>query len=180
MTPIIHQNKVRAAEQAKAQDLFGLFKQANEYLDYDAETGKFTWIKSPSSGVKAGTEAGRNSRSYFEIRLCNTRIQAHRLAFLVYHGRLPAIVDHINGDPFDNRICNLREVDTSQSVVNRKTYGKSGFKGVTKVAGAKTWTANISFRGVTKYLGCFQTAEEAHEAYKKVAAELHGEYARKQ
>ena len=89
------------------------------------------------------------------------------------------VVDHINGDPLDNRRCNLRICTQEDNKINRCIYknNTSGYKGVSKHANGK-WQSEITKNGKSKYLGLFPTPELAYAAYCKAALELHGEFAR--
>lgn len=88
-------------------------------------------------------------------------------------------VDHINGDPLDNRRSNLRLATHAENQRNKGRYSNntSGYKGVSWAKKENKWQAQISFNGKVKYLGYFATAEDAYESYCKAAKELHGEYA---
>ncbi len=152
-----------------------------EYLAYDRETGVFTWKKSPSSKISVGAIAGgKDSKGYIRINLKRRRYGAHRLAIYyetkVWHGCL----DHINGIPGDNRICNLRPCTVSQNKYNQKIYknNKCGFKGVRKATNGNKWSSQISVDKEQIHLGTFDSPEEAHKAYKQAAIELHGEFAK--
>lgn len=87
-------------------------------------------------------------------------------------------VDHINGNSLDNRRENLRLATKQQNGANAKLRrdNKAGLKGIYRHQ--NRWTAMIGLNGKTIYLGCYDTAEEAHQAYCKKAEELFGEYAR--
>lgn len=87
-------------------------------------------------------------------------------------------VDHIDGNTMNNTRVNLRLSTSSQNQCNR---GKSkrnttGYKGVTYRN--RKWIAQIGLNGKVYYLGVFDSPEEAHEAYKKAAMELHGTFAK--
>lgn len=148
-----------------------------ELLTYDPATGEFLWSATPRSGVRAGSPAGNISPEGRRIRIDRKEYKAHRLAWLYVHGAWPAaVIDHINGDPTDNRIANLREATHQQNMANSKRRGDntSGRKGVARSAAKQVrWRAH--FRG--EYLGSFDTEEQAHQAYCTAAADFFGEFA---
>ena len=88
-------------------------------------------------------------------------------------------VDHINGNPFDNRRCNLRVATNSSNQQNRQNYarGHSKFKGVTLHRQTGKWQAQIKLNGRSKYLGLFDDELMAALAYDQAAADLFGEFA---
>ncbi|MEI7998669.1 MAG: HNH endonuclease [Candidatus Omnitrophota bacterium] len=156
-------------------------EQLKEILHYDPETGSFTWAKS-GRRIKIGKVAGGLEKGgYIRIRIFGKMYFAHRLAWLYMTGSFPPeLIDHDNGNPSDNRFVNLREATRSENQANRgKTKANaSGFKGVYWDKKAKKWKAQIGFESKTKYLGLFDTKEEAHDVYKKAADNLHGKFAR--
>jgi len=90
-------------------------------------------------------------------------------------------VDHINGDPLDNRRCNLRLATRSQNQMNRRTQSNntSGFKGVSLFKRTGKYRAYIMVAGKETHLGYFATAEEASAAYQAALAMHHGDFARR-
>jgi hypothetical protein len=152
-----------------------------ERLTYDEVSGLFTWKRPRNNRIKAGTVAGGLiSSGYWSIGLDNYRFLAHRLAWLYMHGVMPpAEIDHIDGDPTNNRIANLRLATRTENNGNsRARKSASGLKGAHWEAKRKAWRAQIYKDGKHLHLGYFPTPEEAHAAYAKAAREIYGEFAR--
>jgi len=90
-------------------------------------------------------------------------------------------VDHIRtGETLDNRRENLRLCTTAQNQYNRKIQANnsSGFKGVHWQKQKQKWCAQIKLHSHSIYIGYFDTAETAAQAYDQKARELFGEFAR--
>lgn len=153
----------------------------NEVLRYSKETGLFVWISPPRSHPRlAGTVAGCRSTGYVMIRIDNAKHKAHRLAWLAVHGCWPAgEVDHRNGDPFDNRIENLRLASNPQNQANRRrNAGKQIAKGVRRLPSGR-FQSRIRVRGQLHALGVFDTETAASDAYMAAALKHYEEFARK-
>lgn len=117
---------------------------------YDPETGSLFYKK---SNKKAGYDDGRG---YLLTVIDGERHYNHRLAWLYIYGYLPEnCIDHINRDPSDNRICNLREVSMQCNVRNNSLAktNTSGVKGVHWQRGRQVWEAYITVSGKRKALG---------------------------
>jgi hypothetical protein len=91
-----------------------------QLLDYDPETGVFTWRVNRGGAAKAGTRAGCPTPFYYRvIRIGGRSRREHSLAWLYVHGHWPADeLDHINRVRDDNRIANLREVTHAENMQN--------------------------------------------------------------
>lgn len=133
-------------------------------LHYDPATGVFTWVSSPRrkwAGRVAGTT---NADGYVYISIDGKRYLAHRLAFLYMTGFMPRTVDHIDG--MSNAWVNLRPTDAAGNSVNaRGRQAVSGAKGVYRQPGRRKYIALITVNGRSKWLGAFDTIEEAKNAY---------------
>lgn len=168
-----------------------------EALDYNQETGEFRWRTRPPwhfpnqricnvlNSRCAGKPAGFvSSAGYVTIRLRHNGgklFQAHRLAWLLIHGEpIPAEIDHINGDPSDNRISNLRAADsvTNKANARRRSDNTTGVKGVSICRQTGMYRVVITHNGKHYRLPRFATLEEAMAARREAAERLHGEFAR--
>lgn len=86
------------------------------------------------------------------------------------------VVDHINGNPWDNRRSNLRFCTQAQNSRNRKPHGAREYKGISAIY--SRWRALIRCNGVIHTAGIYDTPREAACAYDDVAAFLHGDFCR--
>lgn len=157
-------------------------ERLREVLHYDAETGIFTWRITASARARAGCAAGKGDpNGYVRIGFEGRYYLAHRLAWLYTTGELPKLdLDHKDGVRANNRWDNLREANRSQNCQNRKRdrRGTSGLKGAAWSSRHQKWGASITIDKKQKYLGYFDTPEEAHAVYVAAATERYGEFAR--
>ncbi len=151
-----------------------------EVLSYDPETGNFHWRVRCSPRAPIGSVAGViHPWGYRIIGIDGRDYKAHRLAWLVVKGIWPIEdIDHVNRIRSDNRIVNLREATRSENLCNKAVAHSSGtgVKGVQFNKKAKKFQARIQKNGLSKYLGLFNTLEDARVAYARAAIELHGEF----
>ena len=156
--------------------------QLRKRLDYNPKTGLFFWKSINGHRVKVGDQVGTKADyGRIVIWVDGRMYRAHRLAWLYMYGKWPSKdVDHINGNPSDNRISNLRLATKSQNLGNMKKpiTNTSGKKGVSWHAIGKKWQAHIRVEGKNYYLGLFPSVEAAHEAYSHAAHMHRGEFAR--
>ena len=91
-------------------------------------------------------------------------------------------VDHINGNPLDNRKTNLRICTRHQNVMNnsKRSGTHSIYKGVgfNKSSKRNPWTAHIRFNNITTHLGVFPTQELAAARYDQEATKVFGAFAK--
>lgn len=122
-----------------------------------------------------------NKAGYVQITLANRAYFAHRLAFLLMTGCMPAGgVDHIDRNPSNNTWANLRECDQSKNLANTVAHrnSRTGVKGATWCAMTGKWRVKIMVNYKTIHVGRFKTLEEAASAYKRAAEFYFGEFAR--
>ncbi|MBD9528974.1 HNH endonuclease signature motif containing protein [Paracoccus sp. PAR01] len=159
-------------------------------MDYDAQSGRMTWRHRPIEHFGGSDRYWRswNKRHEGAEALCTTRhdgyrfgvvkycrIYAHRAAWVLSHGVWPDLIDHINGDPSDNRLCNLRSVQHSENSKNvaKRSDNTSGVVGVYRNCPryCLPWSAEIYANGRKMKIGNFATIEEAAAARKAAETE---------
>jgi len=155
------------------------------YLDftftYDAHTGLLNWSEEAMTPWKNNPVGSRGACGHLKLKLDGRSIYVHRVIWKLVTGEDPdKCIDHINGDPSDNRWCNLRLATPSENTCNSKLSRRnsSGFKGVTPAATKGKWQANLQFEKNRVYLGTYDTPQEAHVIYRIAAARMHGEFSR--
>lgn len=152
-------------------------KRITELLDYNKDTGIFTWKVAASRNIKIGDIAGGLSNGYVAISLGGRNYQAHRLAWMYVNGVVPKLfIDHINGIRTDNRISNLREATheiNAQNIRDPQVNNKCGLLGVNYDKFTGKFRAQIQVNGKKKSLGRFETKEDAHSAYLLAKRAMH-------
>jgi hypothetical protein len=106
----------------------------------------------------------------------------HRIVFLYHYGYLPKCVDHIDGNPLNNKIENLREATTSQNQHNSKKpiTNKSGIKGVSWHKSANKWFVSLKIQRRKFYFGLYKDIELAELVAIEARNKYHGNFARHQ
>jgi hypothetical protein len=140
-------------------------ERLKQVLNYNPETGLFN--RYARLGPKREFSGHVDSGGHRQIMVDRKLYMAHRLAWLYVYGCFPNDhIDHINRNPDDNRICNLRIATSSQNQQNtkiRKT-NVSGFKGIGYDKKENKWRARITFEEKTICLGRHKTIDLAIEA----------------
>ena len=147
-------------------------EEIRQRLQYNSSDGTLTWISHKRRPDLIGTIAGsKNLNSHIQIYVNCKKYWAHRLVWLYHYGYMPKIIDHINGDPSDNRIENLRECSHSENLrnVGKSKSNTSGVKGVSWSKAAQKWEARCG-----KYLGLYETKEEAAKVVQEYREKNHG------
>lgn len=148
-------------------------KECFEYSESDA---RFFWKERPShhfasvlgrcpseaskafNSRNAGKEALRTKHNYgyWFGRIDGVNFLAHRVVFLFEHERWPLpgmVIDHINGDPSDNRACNLREVKQSENNKNKSvpSTNTSGHMNIAWDLDRQKWRVSVAGRTVGRF-----------------------------
>jgi hypothetical protein len=121
---------------------------------YNPDTGKIF-------GVKGKEITKKTITGYIAINGNNNfkgEVYGHHFGWYMTYGNVDFdILDHININPSDNRICNLRIVTHQENRFNTNAKGYRYNNG--------GWIASIGVNGVDLYLGRHKTEEEARNAY---------------
>lgn len=146
---------------------------------YDPLTGQFSYRHQCGrwGRIPAGTPCGiRMNTGYISIPIGYKKYLAHRLAWFYMTGEWPKEqVDHLNCIRDDNRWINLREatgaINTQNERRPRSSNVRTGFLGV-RPSGRK-FSSVITVGGKPKYLGTFESAELAYDAYVTAKRKYH-------
>jgi len=156
-----------------------------ERLDYDPETGVFTWKRSSLmnaswNGKFAGKPAGGiRPDGYSRIVLDNKLHLSHRLAWVwMLGGAAPEVIDHADRDNKNNTWSNLRAATKSQNAVNSglPVTNTTGVKGVYRTPRGM-WVAEYWKDGKKIRVGTFTTIDAARVNREAAVADAFGEFA---
>jgi hypothetical protein len=156
-----------------------------ENIRYDPKTGLLWWSKQGGSTRRTDKPVGGlDLKGYLVFGAGKMSVKkifkCHRVAWFLHYGVWPSKqIDHINRDPADNSIVNLRLASISENNRNssKQKDCTSQYKGVSWYAPSKKWCSKIMKDRVRKHIGYYDNEEEAARAYDKAAKEIFGEYA---
>ena len=155
-------------------------KTIKSIFDYDRETGLLRWKVRVAKNTHIGTVAGDLDRKgRIRVSINSIRYLAHRVIWVWVTGKWPTHeIDHCDEVKSNNAWKNLREATPSQNHFNikLKKHNTSGYKGVSLTPSGR-WHCKITIDYKQIYLGTFSSAEEAYDAYCKMAEKYHGSFA---
>lgn len=132
---------------------------------------RHTWAYSQPKGCNSG---------YAQTTVKAQPLSMHRMVLGLQRGD-GQVCDHIDCNGLNNQKSNLRIATKAQNAMNRgpNKNNKVGLKGVQirKASKTRPYIAVIRANYKSYYLGSFNTAEEAAQAYQEAAKRLHGEFA---
>ena len=149
--------------------LLEIFEYKNNDLYWRADKGR----------AKQGEVAGSiDYHGYRQVKIDQKIYLCHRLVFFIHHSYLPDCIDHIDRNPLNNSIENLRECTPSENSMNRgmRRDNTSGVKGVYWYKPTKKWKAQLFFKGKNNSLGYYESKQQAEQAVKKAREKYHGEF----
>lgn len=158
------------------------YESVSQVIGYNPETGKISLLKqrkgkSPSNPEDLGVQT---ERGYHYVNILGRRVFAHRLAWFLHYKTWPKHpIDHINGNPADNRIVNLREAPcglNSQAHRRKRENSTSKYRGVCRPKSMnhldKPWLVQARKGPTVVYGGHYANEDDAARAYDKIARTL--------
>lgn len=140
----------------------------------------------PESGIvfskKDGKPRGKISTDgYIQVHVKDgKRLMAHRIVWFLHYGSWPdTLIDHINGNPSDNRILNLRLARPTENQANAKKRvdNASGVKGVSFCATTGKWVASLHFNGRRVVNKASHSMDDAIKARREGVRKYFGSFA---
>lgn len=151
-------------------------------LEYDRVNGKLLWRRKKNPQWNGMLAGNTTPWGYQRIKIDRSLYLAHRIAWKMANGSDPGDfeVDHIDGNPQNNRPDNLRLATHGKNQSNGGAYknNKSGYRGVYWSERENKYVAQINVDKKSIWLGRFFSAEDAAIAYDNAARLFFGEYAR--
>lgn len=142
-----------------------IWKPIENYENYSVST--LGQVRNDTTGKIL--KKGNNGHGRFQVSLCKNgiikRFQIHRLVALAFipnpEGKLE--IDHINNDPSNNNLTNLRWATHRENGRNTRipSNNTSGIKGVSWYKSQGKWLAQILVDGIQIHIGYYNTIEEA-------------------
>jgi len=147
---------------------------------FEYKDGNLYWLKPTSRKAKAGNIAGNINKKSRSIGIYNKNYMAHRLIYLYHHGYMPKLIDHIDGNKYNNAIENLREANTTQNLQNSKlsVANKLGYKNVSYKKDTKKYRVRIVINGKETNFGSFADIELADLVAQEARDKYFGDFAR--
>lgn len=143
-----------------------------DHIQYNPDTGSFKWIARGQKRRLYGPAGCYDKYGYLRIRANGVSYQAANLAWYLTHGEWPrGIIDHIDRNPSNNRLDNLRDVSYGMNMINRRRWAKTVLPRGVYRSGHGSYCVLLRLLGKWTYIGTYKTQEEAtavsKAAYKK-------------
>ncbi len=155
------------------------YELAHSLFNY--KDGNLYWKPNPNSKTKNNSLANCvGYGGYMQTNYKQKQYRTHRLIFLMHHGYLPEMVDHIDGNKSNNKIENLRACTRTQNLLNSKIpiTNTSGAKNVFWRKQRNKWEVKFKVNKVAKYFGLYDDLELAELVATEARDKYHGEFAK--
>lgn len=154
--------------------IFDVWEYRDGHLYWITHAGRGVSVRRPGDIVSVVPD----SLGYCYVSWQRKHYAVHRVVFLLVNGWLPECIDHIDGNPTNNNVRNLRPATRLQNQHNRRinARSKSGAKNIVQHQGK--WCIRFSVNRKTLHFGCYDDIETAKARAAEIRAELHKEFAR--
>lgn len=158
---------MRDVNQSYLQEIF-------EYRD-----GNLYWAVKFADKIQIGSLVGHINKGRRYTKINKKDYQISRLVFCYHHGYFPKLVDHIDGNPLNNKIENLRACTITENNYNSKKpkSNTSGSKNVRWDKARHKWRVEIGVNGKKKTIGRFKDFEFAELVAIEARDKFHKEFA---
>lgn len=146
--------------------------ELRQLFSYDEHTGVLT-----RKYGRQGNGTVNPGNGYRQLSYQNRTRLEHRIIWMLVYGTWPKMIDHVNGNRADNRLCNLRVATAAQNIWNNiRPRKQAPYRGVFKKS--RLYYAQITHLGVKNPIGAFPCAFAAAVAFRNKERELRGSFVR--
>lgn len=158
--------------------------EIEDLFEVDIDLGTLIWMKPPKQhprmlGLNAGSSRPNSrGKSYVRVKINGVAYLRSHLIYICANGSDCEMIDHINGDSMDDRICNLRSASVTENAWNHRGRKKKAAlpMGVRSTAAGR-FQARIAVNKSMIHLGTYETPELAHSIYQEKRKEYYGAFA---
>jgi hypothetical protein len=152
-------------------------EQANHLFEY--KDGALYWknaVRPSFNGKKVGCDDGQG---YIRFTVNKKQYFAHRIIYLMHHGKLPVVIDHADRNVKNNCIENLRDADASKNGMNANSWKKSavGCRNVYQKKGRNKFSVAMRINKKSTFIGNFDDLELADLVATEARSKYHGKFA---
>ena len=163
--------RIAMADEIITQEfLHKMYKYQNGVLYRKPQT------KRCKSDLIAGTT---RKDGYTRVSINKKLYYSHRLIYMMFYGEMPVQIDHIDGNPSNNCVENLRPANNTQNSFNKAITkaNTSGYKNVYWHKSGKKWSVEIKVYSKKMYFGLFEDLELADLVAQEARDKYHKEWA---
>jgi hypothetical protein len=174
------QLETKLKHSCKAKPLLSQW-QLLQIFNYDNHTGLLYYINKQTNIFRpVGNINKQTGRA--EVQINKQKYQQSRIIYKMYTGEEPPIVDHIDGNPSNNKLENLRPSNHLQNQHNRKISAdnKTGHKNICWHKGAKKWYVQVRYNNKFVVRLLIEDLELAILVAQEARDKYHGQFARHQ
>ena len=145
---------------------------------FNYDNGKLFWKNSKRPSFNGKEVGSNNGHGYRKVTFENKQYYVHRLIYFMHHGKIPAIIDHIDQNTNNNKISNLRSSNSSTNAINcnNKIRSKTGVRNVSFNKQRNTFCVYIKVNNKSKFIGGFEDLELATLVANEARSKYYGAF----